>query len=106
MDFFCFACSPGVRVGYAHDRAVIALSANHRYAAGGIRPGASVAAATRSLAVWTHFRLGLNVWYLARHGGISYVLKVRGQRVQEVGVAALSPRSTPAQAVDFMSGFN
>ena len=87
---------------------MIALSANHRYARGTGPAGRHPwPARPRSLPVWTHFRLGLNIWYFARAGAISYVLKVRASMVQEVGVGGPHAAARrPVQAVYFMSSFN
>jgi hypothetical protein len=105
MDFFCFTRSPGIRVGYLRDRTVLALTANRHYRAGGVRAGDSLASADRRLSVWAYFRIGRNVWYLARHGAISYVLKVRHGQVQEIGIASIAPESDEAAALHLMESF-
>jgi hypothetical protein len=103
MDFFCLAGGSGIRVGYASPklvrhlgaaarrrvagRAVLALTANRHYALHGVRPGSSLARARRALRLGRPFHVGRNTWYLVSRGAASGVLKVRGGRVREVGLA-------------------
>ena len=84
----------GVRVGYAspilldilpkHERAkyqgrvVWASTPNPDYSLDGIRPGESIATASRVLGTEPPFHIGLNYWYLARKATYTAVLKVRG----------------------------
>jgi hypothetical protein len=105
MDFFCFTRGPGIRVGYLRNRTVLALTANRRYRAHGVRAGDSLASAERRLFVWVYFPIGRDVWYLARDGAVSYVLKVRHGQVQEIGIASLQPDSAEAAALRFMESF-
>ncbi len=101
-DFFCLT-PIGVRVGYASDRlrktlspgerkrvrgrVVLALTANGFYALRGVRPGATLAVAARTLRTGAPFHIGVNFWYMARNGTSTAVLKVRHGIVQEVGIA-------------------
>jgi hypothetical protein len=64
------------------------LSANRRYAAGGVRPGTPAVVARRRLGLRGRpFNVGTNTWYLFRRGPAELVLKVRHGVVVEVGVA-------------------
>jgi hypothetical protein len=58
-----------------------------RYAVGGIRAGATLAAADQRLPHGYLFRVGLNYWYLAPTAGATAVLKVRHNLVEEIGIA-------------------
>jgi hypothetical protein len=101
-DFFCLT-PIGVRVGYAspkllttlpthqrgriRGRVVWASTSNPFYALHGVRVGESITTASALLHTEAPFHIGLNFWYLAREGGLTAVLKVRGNAVQEVGIA-------------------
>jgi hypothetical protein len=101
-DFFCLT-PIGVRVGYASPkllktlpkhqrgrisgRVVWASTSNPFYALHGVRVGESIGTASALLHTEAPFHIGLNFWYLAREGGLTAVLKVRGNAVQEVGIA-------------------
>jgi hypothetical protein len=92
MDFLCLA-GGGIRVGYpsanllrsvSHraraqftGRAVLALTANRRYAFRGVRHGARLAGVARRLHIGRGFRIGLNNWYLAVGRRANGVFKVR-----------------------------
>ena len=101
-DFFCLT-PIGVRVGYASplllkalsraqraaltNRVVWASTSNPYYSLDGIRPGESITTAAAALDTEPPFHIGLNYWYLARKPGYTAVLKVRGNVVQELGIA-------------------
>jgi hypothetical protein len=102
QDFFCLK-PVGIRAEYAWGsmlsglratarrallgRVVLALTANRHYALGGIRHGATLAAARRSLGAGNLFHIGINWWYFVRRGPWTAVLKVHHGVVAEVGVA-------------------
>jgi CSLREA domain-containing protein len=98
FDFFCSNDHHGIRVGYSHGRAVLILTSNALYHLGKIKPGSRLATAERDLKIYTHFKLGLNTWYLASGESASGVLKVRHGQVQEIGLATKSLTSTPSAA--------
>lgn len=121
MDFFCLNQS-GIRVGYAspkllgslsrsergrvRGKAVLALTANHRYALRGVRPGARLSAVARRLHVGAGYKVGLNIWYLAPNGSSRGVLKVRHNQVQEIGIADKGLTSKRAGARRFLKSFS
>ncbi len=102
QDFFCLT-PIGVRVGYASpkllstlpkakrhhlaDHLIWASTSNAYYTVHGIRPGATITAATKALRTEAPFHIGLNLWYLAPNGPSTAVLKVRHGIVQEIGIA-------------------
>jgi isoquinoline 1-oxidoreductase alpha subunit len=104
-DFFCLTPG-GVRVGYAshvlletlpaHERGklagrvVWASTSNPFYEVHGVRPGATVAFAHKHLKLTGPFFIGLNHWYLAPNGTSTAVLKVRKNKVEEIGIAMKS----------------
>ena len=57
------------------------------YAIDGIRPGAAIAAAARSLKLEPRFHVGANNFYLAPAGPATVILVARGGIVQEIGIA-------------------
>jgi CSLREA domain-containing protein len=94
FDFFCSNDHQGIRVGYSGGRAVLVLTSNPLYHLGAIRPGSKLATAERDLKIYTHFKLGLNTWYLSSGGAAAGVLKVRHGQVQEIGIAVRSRTRT------------
>ena len=65
-----------------------ASTANPYYSLRGIRAGSAVSAAVKRLHPGMPFHIGLNYWYLAANGPSSTaVLKVRHNRVEEIGIA-------------------
>jgi predicted acyl esterase len=102
-DFFCLT-PIGVRVGYAspkllktlprrarrqlQGRVVWASTANPYYSLRGVRPGFRLAVAAKRLHLGAPLHIGKNYWYLAPNGASTAVLKVRHQRVQEIGIAS------------------
>ena len=104
MDFFC-PTNGFIRVGYGrHGQVVLALTGNAHFALHGVRPGARLAVARRRLHL-TRFHVGLNYWYLAPDGLVRAVLKVRGGRVREVGIAAKGLTTPRRQAARFLRSF-
>jgi hypothetical protein len=101
-EFFCLT-PIGIRVGYASPKLLAKLpakrrntftarviwisSANPFYAIQGVRPGASVTAATARLKLSKAFEIGLNDSYLAPDGPVTAVLKSRAGIVEEIGIA-------------------
>jgi hypothetical protein len=103
-DFYCLRSGAGIRVGYpsrrelrslkpptrrrVSGRAVIILAANPHYALGRLRAGETLRAARRAARLGRGYRVGRNVWYLlAAHGRARGVLRTRGGRLQELGLA-------------------
>ena len=99
-----FCLTPiGIRVGYASpellnhlpsreqqrlDGRVIWIStSNGYYSLDGIRAGAGISAAAKTMMLEPPFHLGANYWYLAPDGPVTAILKVRGGIVQEIGIA-------------------
>ena len=121
MDFFCPA-RRGIRVGYPspkllhgfsraerrrlQGRAVLILSANHRYALRGVRPDTRLARVARRLRVGRGFHVGLNWWYLAPNGRSRGVLKVRHGVIEEVGIANARLTRTRRAALRFLESFS
>lgn len=119
-DVFCVAAA-GIEVGYPnagllhglgrHARArlqgtaVWASTSNPFYALDGIRTGASGADAVARLRPTAQARADQTTWYLARHGGVISMVKVRRGAVLELAIAisALTPdrrhRSTLVRAM-------
>jgi hypothetical protein len=80
-------------------RAVLILTADPRFSVHGLRPG------TRFLALFGAggYRVGANKWWLLNGGA---VLKVRGKRVEEVGLADPALIRTRADALRFLTSFS
>lgn len=100
LDRYCVTGGGILEVGYPTKRlpravrrrlggrAVLALSSSRRLSAGHVRRGTSVRTARRRLHGERRFRVGRNVWYLARARKSTIVVKARGRRVRTVGIAA------------------
>jgi hypothetical protein len=100
-EFFCLT-PQGVRVGYASPKLLKTLPARERgklagrviwistssayYNVNGVRPGATVSAASKKLKLSKVFVIGKNDWYLAPAGSATAVLKVRQGVVEEIGI--------------------
>jgi hypothetical protein len=120
-DFFCLT-PIGVRVGYAsprlldtlpagkrgafRDRVIWASTSNPIYALDGIRPGATLVAATRRFPHGNQFKVGENIWYIARAGAATAVLKTRGGVVQELGIANGALTKTRRSQLSFITSFS
>ncbi len=121
FDDFCLIGGFGIRAGYpsvkllrgvsAHKRAqlrgriVIALTANPRYVLDGVRPGMTLAAARRKLALAQPFRIGQNKWYIVSRRASVGVLKVRRGKVDEVGITERLLAQTRAAQQRLLSSF-
>jgi Putative Ig domain len=102
-DFFCLT-PRGVRVGYAspkllktlskaqarklNGRVIWASTSSEHYSINGIRPSATITAAAKELHTGKPFHIGLDYWYLASGPTSTYVLKVRANLVEEIGIGA------------------
>jgi hypothetical protein len=83
---------------------VLALTGNAHFAAHGIRHGTRLTVARRRLHL-THYRVGLNEWYLGPDGRVRAVLKVRRGTVQEVGIANLGLTTSQRATARFLRSF-
>ncbi|HET9719820.1 MAG TPA: hypothetical protein VFP55_07070 [Solirubrobacteraceae bacterium] len=102
MDFFCLTPG-GIRAGYpspgelrhlsraerrrAKGRVVLLLTATPYYSLRGIRPGATLASARKTLRLSGPFHVGRNFWYVAAYGRSRAVFKVRHGIIEEIGIA-------------------
>jgi Tol biopolymer transport system component len=100
IDRYCVAGGGRMRIGYPtarlrrshprpdlvrrrRGRALIVLTSSRRFAIRGVRRGSS----TRPLRGLRRFRIGRNLWYVARGKRSLLVFKTRRGRVLEVGIA-------------------
>ena len=83
-----------------------ASTASAFYAIDGIRPGATLVAARRSLKLSAVFHIGANDWYLAPIGAATAVLKVRRGLVQEVGIGDKRFTKTRKAQRTFLTSFS
>jgi hypothetical protein len=120
-DFFCLT-PIGIRVGYASPKSVKILPASSRgklagrviwistssafYAVKGIRPGATIAAASKALKVGKVFRIGINDWYFAPAGSATAILKVRHGLVEEIGLAEQQLTKSRTAQRTFLTSFS
>jgi hypothetical protein len=120
-DFFCLT-PRGVRVGYASPkllktlskaaarqlkgRVIWASTSSEHYSIKGIRPGATVSAAAARLHTGKPFHIGLNYWYLASGPKSTYVLKVRANLVEEIGIGVKSLTQGRAAQRVFLTSFD
>jgi hypothetical protein len=111
-QFFCLT-PVGVRVGYGspklprsyRGRVVWISTASAFYAVGGVRVGATVAAAGKKLKLGKVFVIGANDWYLARFGSVTAVLKARHGAVQEIGIGEAALTKTRTSQRTFLTSF-
>ncbi len=103
IDRYCIAGGGSVRIGYPTERlnrglrrserrrirgrAVMVLTTSKRYRIKRIGRGTSTRAMRRRLRGERRFRVGRNVWYLARGSKGRRAFKTRGGRVLELGLA-------------------
>ena len=103
MERYCIRGGGTLRIGYPttrlnrslgrslrrriRDRSVLALTTSTRYRVAGIRRGSSVRSLRRRVRGERRFRVGRNVWYLARGRSSTLAFKTRGGRVLEIGLA-------------------
>jgi hypothetical protein len=122
IDDFCLYAGWGIRVGYASakllaglprsqrsaisGKVILALTANPYYSLDGVKPGATVKAATARLHLGKVFHVGLNDWYLGTGAGVRAVVKVRGGIVQEIGVANAAITKSIAAQRRFLTSFS
>jgi streptogramin lyase len=120
-DFFCLT-PIGVRVGYASpklldtlpkakrakfkDRVIWASTSSAFYTLKGVRAGATVKAASKKLKTGKPFHIGKNVWYLARNGSSTAVLKVRQGIVEEIGIGDKALTTGHKAQVAFLNSFS
>jgi uncharacterized protein len=121
MDFFCLSTS-GIRVGYASPKllrslrrrergqfkgkAILLLTANRHYTVHGVRLGSKLSSVRRRLHLGKGFKVGLNWWYLGPNGPSRSILKVRHNRIEEVGIANKQLTATRAAAKRFLESFS
>jgi hypothetical protein len=119
-DFFCLT-PIGVRVGYGSPKllktptkserrsdgnhVVWASTSNPYYSLDGVRVGESAQTAAKLLHAAAPLHIGLNHWYLAVEHQVTLVLKVRGEAVQEIGIATNALTRTRAQQSTLMHSF-
>ena len=79
--------------------AVLIITSSKRFSVHGIKSGTRVRTLRRRLRGERSVRVGRNVWYLARSGGVRQLFKTRGGRVLEVGIGdrRLSPTRRAAK---------
>jgi hypothetical protein len=87
MDFFCVA-KGRIRVGYAHGRAVFALTANRRYSLDGIHTRTKLGKVSRRLHLQRGFPVGKNTWYVVHGARANGILKVQNGVIRELGIAS------------------
>jgi|SRR5579884_107821 len=121
MDFFCL--SPrGIRVGYpslrllrtvsaserrrVRNRVVLALTANRYYALDGVRPKTRLATVARRLHAGTGYRIGSNTWYVIHDKASNGILKVRGEVIEEIGIANAQLTAARADSMRFLMSFS
>jgi Bacterial Ig-like domain (group 3)/Putative Ig domain len=120
QDFFCLT-PIGVRVGYGSSallktvparqrvrltgRVVWASTASLYYAVDGIRAGATVTAAGKTLKLTGPITIGQNVWYLAPNGASTAIFKTRHGVIEEIGIADKQLTTGHKQQVAFLKSF-
>ena len=88
------------------ERAVLVLTTSRHYAIKGVRHGSTRKTLKRRVRGLRSFRIGKNRWYIARGSKARLVFKVRGGRVQEVGLAEMGLTRRSAAARRFLGSFD
>ncbi|HEY1508953.1 MAG TPA: FG-GAP repeat protein [Solirubrobacteraceae bacterium] len=112
-DFFCLT-PIGIRVGYGsaavpkrfRDKVIWASTSSAYYTVKGVRAGATVTAAAKTLTLSRPFKVGRNTWYFAPEADTNAIFKVRGGVIEEIGIALKSRTSTPAAKRKFLKSFS
>jgi hypothetical protein len=68
-------------------RVALVLTSSRRFAVAGARPGASLRSVKAALRGSARVQVGVNTWHARPAGGVLLLVKVRGGRVGEVGIA-------------------
>ena len=107
IDSYCVRGGGRLRIGYptrrlfrrqrriARRRAILILTSSKRFSVRGLKRGTRTRKLRRRLHHERRFRVGHNVWYLARARHSTLVFKTRHGRVLEVGIA--NRRLTPSR---------
>jgi hypothetical protein len=106
FDNYCLRAGWGIRAGYpsakllrsvspslrrrSAGKIAIALTANRYFALERVRPRTKLSSVARRLHVSRPFHVGANYWYIVPGKAARGVLKVRGGRIQEIGLVARS----------------
>ena len=122
MDRWCFVGDRFLRAGYpsrayrrkmsrrdarrTRGRAILTLSGHPLYAIKRVRTGTTVRTMRRRFRGERRYRVGKNVWYLARGRKARIVFKTRGNRVLELGLADKRLTSTRAKSRRFLRAFS
>jgi dienelactone hydrolase len=105
MDYFCLL-SGGTRIGYTRGRTSLVLTDNSRYTLDRLHAGVRLtSAARRALKLGSGHQVGVNTWYLTRHGATLGIVKVRDGRLAEIGVADAALNRTAAATRRFLRSF-
>jgi hypothetical protein len=118
VDHFCLSDGRHMRAGYpsrrltraerrrAHGRAILVLTSSRHYAARGVRNGSSRRTLGRRFGRLRSHRVGRNRWYLARGRRARILFKVRGGRVQEIGLGDRRLTRGRRATVRYLRSFN
>ena len=120
-EFFCLT-PQGVRVGYASPKLLKTLPAREHgklsgrviwistssayYNVSGVRPGATVSAASKKLKLSKVFVIGQNDWYLAPDGPVTAIFKARHNIIQEIGIANKQLTTSRTAQRTFLTSFS
>lgn len=112
-DFFCLT-PIGVRVGYGskhvpkafRKKVIWASTSSAYYALRGIRVGATIAAAGKSLKLAGPYKVGRNSWYLTADGAANGIFKVRAGLIEEIGIAERKLTGSTAARKRFLHSFS
>jgi len=87
-------------------RVVLALTANPYYAVRGIRPGARLRTAAKTLHTGAAIHAGQDDWCMTPDGASTTVLEVRYGTVQEIGIADATLTHTRRAQRAFITSFS
>ena len=95
FDEFCLASGAGIRVGFLHGEAVLAMTANPYYRYAGVAAGTPLGAALRRLRrVSRPIRRGPYAWYAMKLVRSTLFIKTAHGIVAEIGIGVRSPTAS------------
>ena len=105
VDRYCLVGGGFLRVGYAGDRSVIALSSNRAQRLSGIKVGSTVKTVRRRLRGERSYRAGSFRWYVSTASRARVVIQTRRGKVVQMGLADKKRTSTRKKTAAFLRGF-
>lgn len=105
MDRYCTVGGGYLRLGYARNRAVLALTSNRSNRLKGLKVRDRARTVARKLRAERRYRVGQSTIYVARASKTRIVVEVRRGRVTQLGLAALGRTSSKKKIAALLKAF-